>query len=75
MRRGNVAAVDPARRLDAKQKIELGGLVVKAGLREADRAFILGGLLDLARLDPGSPEAERLRSMGNRAFQVTPSKG
>jgi hypothetical protein len=68
MRRNNVSQVDPARRLDAKQKIELGALVVRAGLREADRAFILGGLIDMARLDQNSAEAERLRGIGNRAF-------
>ena len=33
---------DAERRRDTREKIELGGLVVKAGLREADRAVILG---------------------------------
>lgn len=74
MRRNNLHQADPARRLDARQKIELGGLVVKAGLREADRALILGGLLSLARLDPNSAEAERLRGIGNRAFQQPSAK-
>ena len=69
MRRNSANPADAARRLDTKQKIELGVLVVKAGLREADRAFILGGLLDLARLDQNSAEAQRLRGIGNNAFQ------
>jgi hypothetical protein len=42
---------------------------VKADLREADRAFILGGLLNLARLDQSSAEAQRLRGIGKNAFQ------
>ena len=33
------------RRQDAHEKIKLGGLIVKAGLRSEDRAFILGALM------------------------------
>lgn len=33
------------RRKDAHEKIQLGGLVVKAGLREIDPAIVLGALL------------------------------
>jgi hypothetical protein len=69
MRRSSANPVDAARRFETKTKIELGGLIVKAGLREADRALILGGLLDLARIDPSSAEAERLRRIGNTAFR------
>lgn len=34
------------RKLDAHQKIQLGGLVVKAGLRDMDKNIILGMLID-----------------------------
>jgi hypothetical protein len=39
---------DAERRRDTREKIERGGLVVKAGLRQADRAFILGVLIEAA---------------------------
>lgn len=58
-----------ARRLDTRQKIELGGLVVKAGLRHADRAFLLGLLMHAAQLDPASPEYQRLKTLGQYAFR------
>lgn len=34
-----------ARKQDTREKIELGGLIVKAGLRDEDRAFLLGVLV------------------------------
>ena len=40
---------DAERRRDTREKIELGGLVVKAGLRGADRAVILGVLIEAAQ--------------------------
>ena len=57
-----------ARKQDAREKIELGGLIVKAGLREADKAIVLGGLMELAQRisDPG--EGERLRRIGTKAL-------
>ena len=68
-----LSAMSDERRLDARQKIELGGLVVKAGLRDADRALILGALIEAAQLDPRSPEAKRLRGIGNHAFGQQPA--
>ncbi len=57
-----------ARRKDAHEKISLGGLIVKAGLREADKAFILGVLLDAAsRLSDGDYRA-RMTDLGRRNF-------
>ena len=56
------------RRRDAREKIELGGLIVKAGLRGADRAALLAGLLDLARRLDDPDEHERLRREGVAAF-------
>ena len=49
-----------ARKRDTREKIELGGLVVKAGLRGAERAMILGLLLEGATL---APDSERYRAL------------
>ena len=35
------------RKKDTRDKIELGGLIVKAGLRFEKRALLLGALMDL----------------------------
>jgi len=58
------------RKSEAREKFLLGGIVVKAGLSKADRAFLLGGLLELARVTPGSAEHRRLRDIGARAFKA-----
>lgn len=58
------------RKREAREKFLLGGIVVRAGLTKADRAFLLGGLLELARLDPGSSEHRRLRDIGEEAFEA-----
>lgn len=57
------------RKKDAREKITLGGLVVKAGLRKADRAFLLGVLLEAATVRVGSAEHYRLKAKGGMAFQ------
>ena len=56
------------RKKDAREKITLGGLVVKAGLRQADRAFLLGALLEAAAVRVGSAEHHRLKAKGGMAF-------
>lgn len=56
------------RKRDTREKIQLGGLVVKAGLRSADRAVILGALVDLARRTHNQTEWARLRAIGKAAF-------
>lgn len=56
------------RKKDAREKITLGGLVVKAGLRLADRAFLLGVLLEAATVRVGSAEHHRLKAKGGMAF-------
>lgn len=58
----------------ARQKFLLGGIVVRAGLSTADRAFLLGGLLELARVTPNSPEHRRLRDIGEMAFRALPTE-
>lgn len=57
------------RRKDIREKIALGGLVVRAGLREADRAYLLGVLLEAATVVAGSGEHERLKTAGTLAFR------
>jgi hypothetical protein len=57
-----------ARKKDAREKIQLGGLVVKAGLRHEDRALILGALVDAAcRINDGA-ERTRLMAIGKAEF-------
>ncbi|WVT75514.1 conjugal transfer protein TraD (plasmid) [Sinorhizobium chiapasense] len=58
------------RKREAREKFLLGAIVVRAGLSKADRAFLLGGLLELARVAPGSSEHRRLRDIGEEAFKV-----
>jgi hypothetical protein len=60
------------RKEDTRHKIELGGLVVKAGLGELDRAVILGILLEArARMEgkDGGVEQQRFLWLGSEAFR------
>jgi len=58
-----------ARRQDTREKIALGGLIVKAGLRYEKRALLLGALLDAARRIKGDEgERSRLTAIGVEAF-------
>ncbi|PRA52979.1 conjugal transfer protein TraD [Brucella pituitosa] len=63
------------RKKEAHQKFLLGGIVIRAGLSNVDRAFLLGGLLELARLSPETSEYRRLQVMGEIAFRVPVSIG
>ena len=56
------------RRKDAREKIALGGLIVKAGLRLASKSFLLGALMEAAAHAPGSHEHARLEKLGKSAF-------
>ncbi|EPR21150.1 conjugal transfer protein TraD [Agrobacterium sp. TS43] len=58
------------RKKEAREKFLLGGIVVRAGLSKTDRAFLLGGLLELARIAPSSFEHRRLRGIGEEAFKA-----
>lgn len=63
-----IAASD-ARKKDTREKIELGGLIVKAGLRYEKRAMLLGALIDLSeRLGSHEGERARLTTIGTKAF-------
>ena len=58
------------RKREAREKFLLGGIVVRAGLSKADRAFLLGGLLELASVTPGTSGYRRLRDIGEEAFKA-----
>lgn len=58
-----------ARRKDTREKIQLGGLVVKAGLRNADPAYLLGVFMEAGHLYNTSPEYRaRMIEMGRKGF-------
>lgn len=58
-----------ARKKDTREKIELGGLIVKAGLRYEKRALLLGALVELSqRLKCDEGERARLIALGAEAF-------
>lgn len=58
-----------ARRKDTREKIQLGGLIAKAGLRYEKRALLLGLLIDAAnRIRDDEAERARLIVLGERAF-------
>ncbi|WP_136661432.1 type IV conjugative transfer system coupling protein TraD [Nitratireductor sp. XY-223] len=58
-----------ARKKDTREKIQLGGLIVKAGLRHEKRALLLGLLIDGARrIRAHEAERKRLTAIGTEAF-------
>ncbi len=62
-------ATSDARKRDTRDKIALGGLIVKAGLRFEKRALLLGALIDLShRLKADENERARLTAIGAEAF-------
>lgn len=66
MRRTNSS---DARKKDTREKIELGGLIVKAGLRYEKRALLLGLLIDAtARIRADEWERSRLIAIGAESF-------
>jgi len=63
-------ATSDARKKDTRDKIELGGLIVKAGLRFEKRAMLLGALIELScRLKTDAGERARLAAIGAEAFR------
>ena len=67
------ASQSDARRQDTREKIQLGGLIVKAGLRYEKRALLLGLLIDGAsRIAADEAERERLTAIGAEAFSSDP---
>ncbi len=58
-----------ARKKDTREKIELGGLIVKAGLRYEKRALLLGLLIDAgSRIRDDEAERALLTAIGTEAF-------
>ena len=58
-----------ARKKDAREKIELGGLIVKAGLRYEKRTLLLGLLIEAkTRIKDDEAERSRLTAIGVEAF-------
>jgi hypothetical protein len=63
------ASQSEARRKDTREKIQLGGLIAKAGLRYEKRALLLGLLIDAAqRIRHDEIERARLTALGEKAF-------
>lgn len=60
------------RKKDTHEKIQLGGLVVKAGLRNADKAIILGALCELAiqlKIDSEDEKVKKYYTLGSDLFK------
>ncbi|WP_167693612.1 type IV conjugative transfer system coupling protein TraD [Sinorhizobium meliloti] len=63
------AMTSDARKKDTREKIELGGLIVKAGLRYEKRALLLGLLIDaVKRIEGDEAKRSRLTNIGAEAF-------
>ena len=61
--------MDAARKADTYRKISLGGLVIKAGLGDADRAVLLGLFIDGAAALSDASTVAKLRALGEAAFK------
>ncbi len=62
-----------ARKKDTREKIALGGLIVKAGLRYESRALLLGLLIEAkTQIDSNETERARLLAIGADAFGHDP---
>ena len=62
---------DTERRQDTRRKIQLGGLVIKAGLADEQPAVILGLLTAAKRVLSGQNAADsrrRWKELGDKAF-------
>lgn len=67
------ASQTEARKKDTHEKIQLGGLIAKAGLRYEKRALLLGLLIDGAsRIKVDDEERSRLLAIGEKAFANDP---
>ena len=68
--RDKAKQADAKRRADARAKIVMGGLVLKAGFpAEMDKGALLGGLLDLAKRMNTDPAAfEQFKRAGDKAM-------
>lgn len=63
------------RKKDTREKIQLGGLIAKAGLRYEKRALLLGLLIEAKRnLASNAEERARLVTIGEEAFRNDPQE-
>lgn len=68
-------ARDNDRKRDTREKIQLGGLIAKAGLRYEKRALLLGLLIEAKRsLAGNAAERARLLAIGEDAFRNDPQE-
>ena len=58
------------RKLDTREKIQLGGLIVKVGLRDEDKDALLGGLVELAKTLQNPEARTRLTKIGKANFEA-----
>ncbi|MGZ9721709.1 conjugal transfer protein TraD [Rhizobium miluonense] len=58
------------RKRETRDKIIFGGLIIKAGLRKADRAFLLGALIEASRIPSDTAQYHHLREIGMEAFRT-----
>jgi hypothetical protein len=65
----DAAANRAERKRDTRDKIQLGGLIAKAGLRDCNKAVLLGALIELAAIQPESDEWLRLKKIGDGALK------
>jgi hypothetical protein len=74
MRRARMTTAE--RKADTRRKIQLGGLILKAGLAVEEPAVLLGMLRAGARVLKGPSALEsrrRWKEIGDRAFELRPS--
>ncbi|GGA64078.1 conjugal transfer protein TraD [Pelagibacterium lentulum] len=57
------------RKRDTREKIQLGGLIAKAGLRHEDKAVLLGLLVEAAEALKDNETRERFRRRGKAIFE------
>ncbi len=58
------------RKRETREKMIFGGLIIKAGLRKADRAFLLGALIEASRIPPDTAQYRHLHKIGMEAFRA-----
>ncbi len=58
------------RKRETREKMIFGGLIIKAGLRKADRAFLLGALIEASRISPDTAQYRELHKIGMEAFRA-----
>jgi hypothetical protein len=58
------------RKRETREKMIFGRLIIKAGLRKADRAFLLGALIEASRIPPHTAQYRELHKIGMEAFRA-----